>query len=275
MATYAIGDVQGCFAELERLLDEIRFDAARDRLWFVGDLVNRGPQSAEVLRFVKSLGDGAVTVLGNHDVHLIAHVAGFGKKRADDSFGDVLEAPDCVALVEWLRARPMMHVERGYAMVHAGLLPAWSIERGLELAAEVESALRAPDYRTFLAGLYGSQPDRWEDGLRGIDRLRVVVNAMTRMRFVDASGVMDFRVKGELEKAPRGYLPWFDVPGRASADVPIVCGHWSALGLLIRPDLLALDSGCVWGGRLTAVRLDDRSVFQVACQAAPDPKRRQ
>jgi bis(5'-nucleosyl)-tetraphosphatase (symmetrical) len=275
LATYAIGDVQGCFAELERLLDEIRFDGARDRLWFVGDLVNRGPQSAEVLRFVKSLGDGAVTVLGNHDIHLFAHVAGYGKKRADDSFGDVLAAPDCNALVEWLRARPMMHVERGYAMVHAGLLPAWSIERALELAAEVESALRAPDYRSFLAGLYGSQPDRWEDGLRGIDRLRVIVNAMTRMRFVDASGVMEFRAKGEREKAPRGYLPWFDAPGRASANVPIVCGHWSALGLLIRPDLLALDSGCVWGGRLTAVRLEDRSVFQVACQVAPDPKRRQ
>ncbi len=275
MATYAIGDVQGCFAELERLLDEIRFDAARDRLWFVGDLVNRGPQSAEVLRFVKSLGDSAVTVLGNHDIHLFAHVAGYGKKRADDSFGDVLAAPDCDALVEWLRARPMMHVDQGYAMVHAGLLPAWSIERAQELATEVESALRAPDYRTFLAGLYGSQPDRWQERLRGIDRLRVVVNAMTRMRFVDPNGVMDFRAKGELESAPRGYLPWFDVPGRASARVPIVCGHWSALGLLIRPDLLALDSGCVWGGRLTAVRLEDRSVFQVACQAAPEPERRQ
>jgi bis(5'-nucleosyl)-tetraphosphatase (symmetrical) len=273
LATFAIGDVQGCFAELEGLLDEIRFDAARDRLWFVGDLVNRGPQSAEVLRFVKSLGDNAVTVLGNHDIHLIAHVAGYGKKRADDSFGDVLAAPDCDALVEWLRARPMMHVDRGYAMVHAGLLPAWSIERAQELATEVESALRAPDYRTFLAGLYGSQPDRWEEGLRGIDRLRVVVNAMTRMRFVDAKGVMDFRAKGELKNAPRGYLPWFDVPGRAGASMPIVCGHWSALGLLIRPDLLALDSGCVWGGRLTAVRLEDRSVFQVACQAAPDPGR--
>jgi bis(5'-nucleosyl)-tetraphosphatase (symmetrical) len=275
LATYAIGDVQGCFAELERLLDDIRFDAARDRLWFVGDLVNRGPQSAEVLRFVKSLGDSAVTVLGNHDIHLFAHVAGYGKKRADDSFGDVLAAPDCDALVGWLRARPMMHVDQGYAMVHAGLLPAWSIERAQELATEVEAALRAPDYRTFLAGLYGSQPDRWQDRLRGIDRLRVVVNAMTRMRFVDPNGVMDFRAKGELESAPRGYLPWFDVPGRASARVPIVCGHWSALGLLIRPDLLALDSGCVWGGRLTAVRLEDRSVFQVACQAAPVPERRQ
>ena len=268
MATYAIGDVQGCFSALERLLHEIRFDAARDRLWFVGDLVNRGPQSAEVLRFVKALGDRAVAVLGNHDIHLFAHVAGYGRPRADDSFGDVLAAPDRDALMEWLRARPMLYVEGGYAMVHAGLLPAWSIDRARELAAEVEAAFRAPDYRTFLAELYGSQPDRWDDALRGMDRLRVVVNAMTRMRFVNADGVMDFRVKGEIEQAPRGYLPWFDAPGRASANVPIVCGHWSALGLLIRPDLLALDSGCVWGGRLTAVRLEDRSVIQVSCHGA-------
>lgn len=275
MAVYAIGDVQGCFPALERLLDEIRFDAARDRLWFVGDLVNRGPQSAAVLRFVKSLGDGAVTVLGNHDIHLFAYVAGYGKKRSDDSFGDVLAAPDRDALLEWLRVRPMMHVEGGYAMVHAGLLPGWSVERARELAAEVEAAFRAPDYRTFLAGLYGSQPDRWDDGLRGVDRLRVVVNAMTRMRFVNAQGVMDFRVKGEVEKAPQGYVPWFDAPGRASVDMPVVCGHWSALGLLIRPDLLALDSGCVWGGRLTAVRLEDRSVFQVTCGVEPDSKRPQ
>ena len=276
MATYAIGDVQGCFTALERLLDEIRFDAARDRIWFVGDLVNRGPQSAEVLRFVRGLGDRAVAVLGNHDIHLFAHVAGYGRPRADDSFGDVLAAPDRDALLEWLRARPMLHVEGGYAMVHAGLLPAWSIDRARELAAEVEAAFRAPDYRTFLAQLYGSQPDRWDDALRGADRLRVVVNAMTRMRFVNAEGVMDFRVKGEIEQAPRGYLPWFDAPGRASADVPIVCGHWSALGLLIRPDLLALDSGCVWGGRLTAVRLEDRSVMQVSCYgAALTPERLQ
>jgi len=274
LATYAIGDVQGCFTALERLLDEISFDAARDRLWFVGDLVNRGPQSAEVLRFVKSLGDRAVTVLGNHDIHLFAHVAGYGKKRGEDSFGDVLAARDRDALIEWLRMRPMMHVEAGYAMVHAGLLPAWSVEKARALAAEVEAAFRGPDYRTFLAGLYGSRPDRWDDSLKGIDRLRIVVNAMTRMRFVDADGVMDFRVKGEVDSAPRGYLPWFDAPKRASASVPIVCGHWSALGLLIRPDLLALDSGCVWGGHLTAVRLEDRSVNQVSCAAAPDSKRR-
>jgi bis(5'-nucleosyl)-tetraphosphatase (symmetrical) len=275
VATYAIGDVQGCFDAFERLLDEIRFDAARDRLWLVGDLVNRGPQSAEVLRFVRSLGDAAITVLGNHDIHLFAYVAGYGKKRSDDSFGDVLAAPDRDALLEWLRMRPMMYVEGGYAMVHAGLLPAWSVEQARDLAAEVEAAFRAPDYRSFLAGLYGSQPDRWDDRLRGVDRLRVVVNAMTRMRFVSAEGVMDFRAKGEVEKAPRGYRPWFDAPGRASAKVPIVCGHWSALGLLIRPDLLALDSGCVWGGRLTAVRLEDRSVFQVTCGAERAPGRLQ
>ena len=273
MATYAIGDVQGCFTELERLLDAIRFDAARDRLWFVGDLVNRGPQSLAVLRFVKSLGERAVTVLGNHDIHLFARAAGYGKLRADDTFGDVLDAPDRDALLDWLRARPMLHVEGGYAMVHAGLLPAWTIARARVLAAEVEAAFRAPDYRTFLESLYGSQPDRWDDALRGIDRLRVVVNAMTRMRFVNAQGVMDFRAKGEVENAPRGYVPWFDVPGRASTDTPVVCGHWSALGLRIRPDLLALDSGCVWGGSLTAVRLEDRRVTQVPAGAARDPGR--
>jgi len=276
MATYAIGDVQGCFDALERLLAAIRFKPARDRLWFVGDLVNRGPQSAEVLRFVRSLGERAVTVLGNHDIHLFAYVAGYGKKRADDTFGDILVAPDRDALLDWLRERPMLHVEDGHVMVHAGLLPGWSIEKAQALAAEVEAAFRSPDYRTFLAGLYGSQPDRWDEGLRGVDRLRVVVNAMTRMRFVNAAGVMDFRVSGEPSKAPPGFWPWFDAPGRASAGLPIVCGHWSALGLLLRPDLLALDSGCVWGGPLTAVRLEDRRVTQVPCAAAASgPARRQ
>jgi len=276
MATYAIGDVQGCFDALERLLAAIRFNPKRDRLWFVGDLVNRGPQSAEVLRFVRSLGERAVTVLGNHDIHLFAYVAGYGKKRADDTFGDILAAPDRDALLDWLRERPMLHVEDGHVMVHAGLLPSWSIEKAQALAAEVEAAFRSPEYRTFLAGLYGSQPDRWGEGLRGVDRLRVVVNAMTRMRFVNADGVMDFRVSGEPAKGPPGFRPWFDAPGRASAGMPIVCGHWSALGLLLRPDLLALDSGCVWGGPLTAVRLEDRRVTQVPCAAAErDSTRRQ
>ena len=273
MATYAIGDVQGCRDALDALLGEIGFSSARDMLWFVGDLVNRGAQSAEVLRFMRSLGDRAVVVHGNHDLHLLAFAAGHAKARADDTFDDVLAAPDRDELLDWLRARPMLHVDGGYAMVHAGLLPAWSIDQAQSLAAEVEAALRGPNHRDFFARLYGSKPDAWRDDLRGADRLRVVVNAMTRMRFCTAAGAMDFRVKGEVEKALPGYLPWFDVPGRRSRGTPIVCGHWSALGLRVTPDLLALDTGCVWGGHLTAIRLEDRRVYQAACAPAADRAR--
>ena len=270
MATFAIGDVQGCFDELERLLGEVGFSPARDRLWFVGDLVNRGPQSLAVVRFVKGLGDRAVVVQGNHDLHLLAYAAGHAKRRADDTFEDVLAAPDCDLLLDWLRFRPMLHVEDEYVMVHAGLLPSWSVAQAQDLAAEVEAELRSKRYRLFLAELYGSRPDTWRDDLRGMDRLRVIVNAMTRMRFCTAEGVMEFGVKGELEKAPAGYLPWFEVPGRKTRGVPIVCGHWSALGLRLAPDLLALDTACVWGGSLTAVRLEDRRVFEVSCAPAAD-----
>jgi len=273
MATYAIGDVQGCRDALDALLGEIGFSPARDTLWFVGDLVNRGAQSAEVLRFVRSLGDRAVVVHGNHDLHLLAFAAGHAKARADDTFDDVLAAPDRDELLDWLRARPMIHVDGGYAMVHAGLLPAWSIDQARSLAAEVEAALRGPGHRDFFAQLYGSKPDAWRDDLRGADRLRVIVNAMTRMRFCTAAGVMDFRVKGEIEKALPGYLPWFDVPGRSSRGTPIICGHWSALGLRVTPDLLALDTGCVWGGHLTAIRLEDRRVYQATCAPAADRAR--
>jgi bis(5'-nucleosyl)-tetraphosphatase (symmetrical) len=268
MATYAIGDVQGCFDALVALLAECEFDAARDRLWFVGDLVNRGSQSLAVLRFVRGLGDRATVVLGNHDIHLFALADGFGKRRKDDTFDDVLAAPDRAELLAWLRARPMLHVEAGYAMVHAGLLPAWSIGEAQSLAAEVETAFRGPEYRAFLAHLYGSQPARWTSDLQGADRLRVIVNAMTRMRFVTAGGEMEFHAMGRPDEAPSGYVPWFDAPGRANREVPIVCGHWSALGLLLRPDLLALDTGCVWGGSLSAVRLEDRALFQASCAEA-------
>jgi bis(5'-nucleosyl)-tetraphosphatase (symmetrical) len=273
VATYAIGDVQGCRDALDALLVEIGFSGVRDTLWFVGDLVNRGSQSAEVLRFVRSLGDRAVVVHGNHDLHLLAFAAGHAKARTDDTFHDVLAAPDRDELLDWLRSRPMLHVQGGYAMVHAGLLPAWSIEQARGLAAEVEAALRAPTYRDFFAQLYGSKPEAWHDELRGADRLRVIVNAMTRMRFCTVTGVMDFRVKGEVEKALPGYMPWFEVPGRASRGTPIICGHWSALGLRITPDLLALDTGCVWGGHLTAIRLEDRRLFQTACAPAADQVR--
>jgi bis(5'-nucleosyl)-tetraphosphatase (symmetrical) len=268
MATYAIGDVQGCFAELTQLLERVRFDAATDRLWLVGDLVNRGPQSLEVLRFVRGLGERAVAVLGNHDLHLIARARGHAEARRDDTLQGVLEAPDCDALIDWLRGRPLLHDEGGFVLVHAGLLPQWTRAKAAALAREVEAALRAPGYDRFVAAMYGGKPDRWDDRLAGIDRLRVIVNAMTRLRFCTPDGVMDFQAKGEAGAAPPGHLPWFDVPGRRNADAVIVCGHWSALGVRLRPDLLALDSGCVWGGALSAVRLEDRMLFQVPCRAA-------
>jgi bis(5'-nucleosyl)-tetraphosphatase (symmetrical) len=267
MATYAIGDVQACLEPLERLLGEIGFSPSRDRLWFVGDLVNRGPDSAAVVRFVRGLGERAVVVQGNHDLHLLALASGHAKPRPDDTLDDLLAAPDRDELLDWLRFRPMFHVEDEYAMVHAGLLPSWSVGKAQDLAAEVEAELRAKRYRLFLAALYGSKPDAWAEDLRGMDRLRVIVNAMTRMRFCTADGVMDFRAKGEAEKGPPGFMPWFDVPARKHSDATIVCGHWSALGLCLRPDLLALDTGCVWGGELTAIRLEDRRLFQAPCVA--------
>jgi bis(5'-nucleosyl)-tetraphosphatase (symmetrical) len=272
MSTYAIGDVQGCFDELRELLAAVSFERRRDRLWFVGDLVNRGPQSLAVLRFVRDLDRAAITVLGNHDLHLLTYAAGLAKPRADDTLAEVLAASDRDDLVEWLRGLPMMHVEGEYALVHAGLLPQWSIEQARTLALEVEAALRGPAHRDFLRVLYGGKPDRWDDSLQGADRLRVIVNAMTRMRFCTRDGVMDFHAKGEAAAAPPGHMPWFDVPGRKSAGHTVICGHWSALGLRVAPRLLALDSGCVWGGRLTAVRLEDRTITQVPCAACAAPE---
>lgn len=260
MSTYAIGDIQGCFDELQRLLAQVGFEAGRDRLWLVGDLVNRGPKSLEVLRFARALGEGAVVVLGNHDLHLVSQFEGFERPRPDDTFQDVLEAPDARELVDWLRLRPMMHREGDHAMVHAGLLPQWSMEKAVKLGKEVEQALRGPDYRSFLSNMYGSRPDEWSDSLTGWDRLRVVVNAMTRLRFCTPQGRMEFRAKGA--RAPAGYQAWYE--GRKDEET-IVCGHWSALGLKLDPKLAALDSGCVWGGSLSALRLEDRALFQVPC----------
>ena len=266
MATYAIGDVQGCYVELRDLLDKVRFDRRRDRAWFVGDLVNRGPQSLEVLRFVKGLGPRAVTVLGNHDFHLIARYEDVERRRKDDTLDAVLDAPDARQLVGWLRTRPLMHVEGRWAMVHAGLLPGWSIDQARRQAREVERMLAGRNHRKFLAKLYGGEPDAWEDSLEGWDRLRVIVNAMTRMRFCTTDGRMEFHRKSA--RAPRGYLPWYR--GRADRR-RIVCGHWSQLGLKITPRVALLDSGCVWGGKLSALRLEDRKLFQVRCQRYQKP----
>ncbi|MGZ5036803.1 MAG: symmetrical bis(5'-nucleosyl)-tetraphosphatase [Usitatibacter sp.] len=265
MATYAIGDLQGCYEPLARLVDSLRFDPSADRLWFVGDLVNRGPDSLRCLRFVKSLGEAAVTVLGNHDLHLVCVAEGVEKRRKRDTIDDVLQAPDRDELVHWLRHRPLMHAEGGFALVHAGLLPPWSVDRARALASEVEERLRGPGYRSLLEKMYGDEPDRWDDSLGGIERLRVIVNAMTRLRVCTPEGAMALGFKGEPGDAHPGLTPWFDVPGRASAAHTVVFGHWSALGLVDRPNLVGLDSGCVWGRSLSCVRLSDRRLFQVPC----------
>lgn len=267
MATYAVGDIQGCFASLQALLEKCSFSPGFDRLWLVGDLVNRGPRSLETLRFVKGLGDRAVTVLGNHDLSLLMAAEGFGKRHRSDTIDDILAATDRDELLHWLRHQRLMHVQGDYAMVHAGLLPAWSVAEARALAGEVEQALQAENYREFLANMWGSEPGSWDSSLTGWPRLRVIVNAMTRMRFCSPAGEMDFKAKGELSQAPAGYLPWFEVPGRRSAATVLVTGHWSALGLRLEPNLLALDSGCLWGGKLSALRLEDRALFQVDCAA--------
>jgi len=275
MATYAIGDVQGCFASLKGLLEQIAFDSQRDRLWFVGDLVNRGPDSLATLRFVKSLGDGAVCVLGNHDLHLIAVAAGHGELREQDTLHATLDAPDAAELIDWLRTRPLMHAENGYAMVHAGLLPSWTVPRALELAQEVEQKLRGRGYDAVLDSMYGNEPDRWNDSLRGDERRRVIINAMTRMRVCTIKGVMRLRYKGDGTELPAGVMPWFAVPGRASRATPIIFGHWSALDLVLEPNVIGLDTGCLWGRKLSALRLEDRRLFQFSCpgRAAAKPRR--
>jgi bis(5'-nucleosyl)-tetraphosphatase (symmetrical) len=267
-----IGDLQGCLASLQQLLASAR---AGDRLLFVGDLVNRGPQSLETLRFVRGLGDRATTLLGNHDLHLLAVAAGIRPQHHDDTLREILAAPDREELLDWLRARPLAHVEAGALFVHAGVLPPWTVENTLALAAEVEARLRAPDYRDFLATMYGNEPARWDDALTGADRLRCVINALTRLRFVAADGTMNLKIKEGAHAAPPGLVPWFDHPQRlthpARGGLPVVFGHWSTLGLLNRRDAVCLDTGCVWGGRLTAMNWPERAIVQVSCPQARVP----
>lgn len=263
MAIYAVGDIQGCYSVLQRLLERVAFDPARDRLWVVGDMVNRGPESVQTLRFLMGLGSAATVVLGNHDLYLLMVAAGHRRLDDDDTLFQVLEAPDRDELLGWVGSRPLMHVEGGHAMVHAGLLPQWTVVQASELAAEVTQVLRGPAADDLLLHLSGNEPAKWSDGLEGIDRYRVVVNALTRMRFCAADGRMALQAKGSPMRAPEGTMPWFQVPGRQSGSHTLVCGHWSALGFYRMPGLIALDSGCVWGGKLTAVRLEDSEVFQV------------
>jgi bis(5'-nucleosyl)-tetraphosphatase (symmetrical) len=258
MARWAVGDVQGCCDELEQLLARIRFSSDRDRLWLVGDLVNRGPASLAVLRRVRSLGDNAISVLGNHDLHLLAVALAGAKLRRSDTLREILAAADRDALLEWLLLRPLAHFEPAYSdlLLHAGVLPQWSAAQTLQLAAEVERSLR-DNPRALLTSMYGDQPDRWQATLAGLDRLRLTINVLTRLRFCTADGRVDFNQKGKPESAPSPWLPWFRVAGRASSEQRIVFGHWSALGFCSERGVLGIDTGCVWGGALTAVNLDD------------------
>ena len=271
MKTYVIGDLQGCAHEAQALLDKIAEDAAGDaRILFVGDLINRGPESLMALRRMKALSEASggrvEALLGNHDLHLLAVAVGAQKASKSDTLDEILAAPDLDELVAWLRARPLAMFVDAHLLVHAGVAPQWDAAKTMALAGEVEAVLRGDGWIDFLGQMYGNQPDRWDDSLEGVDRLRCIVNALTRMRLCLPDGSMDFAHK-ESESGPEGsgLVPWFDLPGRKTCDVTVVFGHWSALGLVLRPNLVGLDSGCVWGGKLTAVCLDDRTLLQVDC----------
>ena len=281
MKTYVIGDLQGCHEQALALLERIERTEARagalpPTILFAGDLINRGPDSLATLRHVRALAEASGgrinSVLGNHDLHLLAVAYGIRPEHKSDTLADILSAPDREELIDWLRRRPLMIKAtangRDHVLVHAGVLPQWTAAQALALAGEVEAMLRGPDLAGFLQQMYGNQPDAWSDGLAGADRLRCIINAMTRLRFCSADGVMDFKMKesGKAD-AGSGLMPWFDVPGRRTERDTVVFGHWSALGLTMRPNLLGLDSGCVWGGHLSAVRLQDRALLQVACPA--------
>jgi bis(5'-nucleosyl)-tetraphosphatase (symmetrical) len=270
LMTLVIGDLQGCNGRLGALLH--RADPHHEQsLWFCGDLVNRGPHSLQALQRVQALGDRAVAVLGNHDLHLLATSVGARKLHRHDTLTPILEHAERDALLTWLRHRPLAHFAQGHLMVHAGVLPQWDVQDCLALAEEVQAVLRGPHWGDFLGVMYGNQPDRWDPSLSGDDRLRLIVNAFTRLRFIAPDGAMDFTLKESAQSAPAGYLPWFEMAGRRTAQTPIIFGHWSTLGLILRPHLLALDTGCVWGGSLSAVRLEDREVFQVRCPRERDP----
>ena len=283
MALYLIGDVQGCDSALQRLLDEISFSASRDTLYLLGDLVNRGPDSAGVLRRLMGYGAAAQCVLGNHDLHLLAVAHGVRKPHRKDTLDGILNAPDRLAMLDWLRMQRMAILENvlGHEvlMLHAGVLPAWTATKTIALAREVEAVLRGPALGDFLQQMYGDEPAGWDDTLSGTARLRVIVNALTRLRFCDEEGRMEFSAKKGADATPRGYMPWFDVPGRQTSAVTVAFGHWSTLGWLDRPDVISLDTGCVWGGCLSALRLSHakagntlkQKLIQVKCEQAQKP----
>jgi bis(5'-nucleosyl)-tetraphosphatase (symmetrical) len=278
MPTYAVGDIQGCCDEFEELLDRLCFDPRHDRLWLVGDLVNRGPRSLDVLRKVKALGDSAIAVLGNHDLHLLAvALSPTEKLKRKDTLQEILDAPDRDDLLMWLRRRPLLHHDKGlgFTMIHAGLPPQWDLATAQSCARELEAALAdVHTARALFANMYGDQPDQWSDQLQGFDRLRFITNCLTRLRFCSAAGELDLKFKGTLENAPAHLYPWFRAPNRRSRDLRIVCGHWSALGYHDGDGVLSIDTGCVWGSSLCAVRLDQKQPpVTVPCHSsglAPD-----
>lgn len=267
MATYAIGDLQGCYKSFRQLLSEINFNAQRDNLWLVGDLVNRGRGSLDVLRYVADLGEASQSVLGNHDFHLLAVAAGVRKLRGSDTLDELLNAPDAPELLSWLRQQPLLHHDEhlGYVMTHAGIPPIWKLSKAKALAAEVEHDLRFQNLPIFLGNLFGNEPLCWDDYLQGDARSRSIVNYFTRMRFCKPDGTLDFTNKHEASRAPKGYAPWFSYPSKVLKDAEMVFGHWAALeGRTGVKHIYALDTGCVWGNHLMAMRLDDRKKFQVA-----------
>ncbi|QKE65587.1 symmetrical bis(5'-nucleosyl)-tetraphosphatase [Aquipseudomonas campi] len=269
MATYAVGDLQGCLQPLKCLLERVAFDPAKDRLWLVGDLVNRGPQSLETLRFLYTMRDALVCVLGNHDLHLLAVAHNIERLKKNDTLQEILDAPDRQNLLDWLRQQKLMHhdAERDIALVHAGIPPQWTVEKALKRAAEVEEVLR-DDARLplFLDGMYGNEPAKWDKDLHGIPRLRVITNYFTRMRFCTADGTLDLKSKEGVGTAPPGYAPWFSYPQRKSRGRKIIFGHWAALeGQCDEPGLSALDSGCVWGGAMTLMNIDSGERLRCDC----------
>ena len=261
MATYAIGDIQGCYDDLMILLDRIQYDEKQDQLWFAGDLINRGPKSLDTLRWLKE--HQVITVLGNHDLHLIAAHFGFNRNHHKDTFDDILQAADRDALIEWLRQKPLMHSDQGFHMLHAGLVPQWTIEKAQALAREAEAVIQSEQLPDFLAVMYGNEPTQWQDDLTGMDRIRFIVNTFTRIRICDAEGRQDLTFKGTTDTIPEPFMPWFKVPNRQTQNDKIIMGHWAALECNAHTaNIFALDSGCVWGNHLTAMRLADQQYFK-------------
>lgn len=271
MATYAIGDIQGCYHAFQALLKRIEFNLEADTLWLVGDIVNRGSGSLEVLRWCYRHQDNINMVLGNHDLHAIAIAHGIRKSNRSDTLQPIFDAPDADALLTWLRHQPLMVANSDYVMVHAGLLPQWQVSEALAYAKEVEAALQSDAYVDFLANMYGNSPNVWQDELTGYDRLRAITNAMTRMRVCTHDGALDFDFKGQLGDVPKGLVPWFDLPNRASKHQQMIVGHWSALGLYQREHVYALDTGCLWGGQLTAMCLETKQMTQVNSKKKDQP----